>query len=218
MFNRLLRFHCLFALFLAWCWLAVLLLPLSVVAAQPPGGTLVSQERTDRRAAEEATPGPLQAAFWPVALLLAMALSAGTSWVLARRHAPPSAVPELEQSELPLQPAEITTARREAPASSRAQWRAIVWDGQRRHRIALHGRQWSIGAAPGCNLCFPEAGLAALHARISLVGDAIEVTALEPGVFHTGLGSPLSLDRATPLGEGEALLVGTTLRVTLEAE
>ncbi|PDW02941.1 FHA domain-containing protein [Candidatus Viridilinea mediisalina] len=217
MHNRLRYVHWLFALVLACCWLSGMVGALPRAAAQPLRGQAVAAKSVDLPSPKASDTTVLQAAVWLLMLISAMALSAGAGWIVARRYTLEATDPDAELPQTSPHPAEITTARRQQPTSSKAQWRAIVWDGQRRHRIALDGRQWSIGAAPGCNLCFPEAGLAALHARISLVGDAIEVTALEPGVFHTGLGSPLSLEQATTLGEGEALLVGTTLRVTLEA-
>ncbi|RRR76356.1 MAG: hypothetical protein EI684_03150 [Candidatus Viridilinea halotolerans] len=199
----------------AWLGLLWFGVPSSVGAMQPPETTPTAVVQLGSGATPTTADAPPSFTFWPFLLVAAMTLSAGTSWVVARRQGGPPP-PDAEASLLPASPVEITTAKRQVPVATHTPLRAIIWDGQRRHRIALHGRQWSIGAAPGCNLCFPEAGLAPLHARLSLVGDQIEVTALEPGVFHTGLGSPLSLDLATPLGEGEALLFGASLRLTVE--
>jgi hypothetical protein len=167
---------------------------------------------------------PLEAAFtmpahrpllWPLAIATALAVSAGAGWIAARLRPVPSAAPA--PAAQPAGPAEITTARRPLASPAPDPLRAIIWDGRSRRIVALHGRQWSLGADPGCDLCVADAGLAPLHARLSLIGEQIEVTALEAAVFHTGLGCALTTDQATPLGEGEALLLGAAVRLTIEA-
>lgn len=157
-----------------------------------------------------ARPAPL----WPLALILAASIGAG--WAAAHirpRRPPPATTASAAQT---VAPAEITTVRRPLTPSEPGRLRAVIWDGRSRRVFALHGRQWSLGADAGCDLWVADAGLAPLHARLSLVGEQIEVTALEDRTFHTGLGCALTIDQATPLGEGEALLLGASVRLTIE--
>jgi hypothetical protein len=153
---------------------------------------------------------------WPLGLIAVLTASAAAGWIIARwRFLRSVPGPGASAASLP-SPGEITTARRALRPAEPARLRAIIWDGRQQRASALYGRQWSLGADASCDLCVADAALAPLQARLSLVGEQIEVTALAPGVFHTGLGCPLPLDQATPLSEGEALLLGTSVRLTIE--
>jgi hypothetical protein len=153
---------------------------------------------------------------WPLALVVALSASYAAGWSIARRRCLRHSSAPSASAAPPSSPGEITTARRPLTPAAPTRLRATIWDGRQQRTSALHGRQWSLGADAGCDLCVADAGLAPLQARLSLVGEQIEVTALAPGVFHTGLGGPLPLDQATPLGEGEALLLGAAVRLTIE--
>lgn len=212
--------------------------PLPLSPAEPPAAQLLSPGAIMRFSLPTAAfaPGPHQLsisgcgeplvalftmparrpALWPLGLIAALSASSAAGWLSARRRflrllSAPSA-----SAAPPLSPSEITTARRPLVPTEPARLRVIIWDGRQQRANALHGRQWSLGADVSCDLCVADAGLAPLQARLSLVGTQIEVTALAPGVFHTGLGCPLPLDQATPLSEGEALLLGTSVRLTIE--
>ena len=116
--------------------------------------------------------------------------------------------------------AAITTARRATTPSVGPHLRAVVWDGRRRRVFPLAGRHWTVGRDPECTLCVEGEGIAPLHARISLAGGKLELADLG-GTGNTRRGEhgqPLALGVPEPLAVGEVVLLGPTLRLTLESE
>lgn len=110
----------------------------------------------------------------------------------------------------------ITTARRTGGPLGPAGLRAIVWDGQSRRSIALAGRHWTVGSDPACVLVVAGEGVEPLHARLSLAGEGVTITAIEGSTVLGLHGRPLIPGAQAPLAEGELVVVGKAVRLMLE--
>lgn len=173
---------------------------------------------------------PLAAAFGgpaepPIAVGAGVALAGaalggalGTWW--QRRRLPGPRVAPLAASTTArlLAAAAITTARRASGPVGPAGLRAVLLDGRERRSVALEGRHWTIGSDPGCAIVVAGAGVAPLHARLSLAGDGLTITDLESagGTRLGALGPRLAPGEAAALAEGELVLLGESCRLMVE--
>lgn len=188
------------------------------------GAHLLSVEGCGTRkvAAFETPHGPeLGAVALGVTLALAaVAAGAGVSTMWRRRRAHRAVAPPVDTPTARLRAAaEITTARRSAMPAAEPRLHAVMWDGRRRWLLPLEGRQWTVGSDPACAICVEGEGVAALHARVSLAGNRLEITALAGG-GRTCVGRdgrPLTPGAPEPLEPGDLVMIGQATRLVIES-
>jgi hypothetical protein len=114
-------------------------------------------------------------------------------------------------------PLEVTTARREATASERAELCAVVWDGRERRAHRLTARQTTIGRDAGCAIRIESEWVSGLHARLSLAGEEVEIIDLEStnGTFIGDPGRPLAPGVPAALALGEVARIGPDVRLVV---
>lgn len=157
---------------------------------------------------------PMQAV-WLAAALPALGLGYGL-WRRYRRAASlrAGAEPATARYSSPL---EVTTARRGAGPAERVELCAVVWDRGEQRVHSLLARQTTIGREAGCAIQIENEWVSGLHARLSLVGEGVEITDLEStnGTFVGEPGRPLMPGAPTPLALGELVRIGPDVRLTI---
>lgn len=194
-------------------------------AGLAPGAHLLSVKGCDEpKAAAFVIAQGLSPSTLGVGVALALAAAAAGAAVSARRYrkrAPQRAAPPSDTATARLRAAAtITTARRSAISVVVPRLRAVIWEGRRRRQLPLEGRQWTIGSDPACALCVEGEGVAPLHARVSLAGGRLEITALDGG-GRTSVGRagrPLAPGAPAPLEPGELVTLGQSSRLMIEAD
>jgi hypothetical protein len=114
-------------------------------------------------------------------------------------------------------PLEVTTARRRAAEHARSHPYALVWDGGEQHTFQLTARQCTIGRDHGCTVRIESEWVSGLHARLSLLGEGLEIADLGStnGTFVGDAGGPLRPNAPVTLAFGEVVRIGPQVRLTV---
>jgi hypothetical protein len=154
----------------------------------------------------------------PALLLAACALPAiGLGYGLWRRGRAAAAPHGGSDTGRYRSPLDVTTARREAGPALRAELCAVVWDGRERQVYSLQARQTTVGREAGCAIRIESEWVSGLHARLSLVGEGVEIVDLEStnGTFIGEPGRLLAPGAPAPLALGETVRIGPDVRLTV---
>lgn len=148
----------------------------------------------------------------------ALPLVAGAVVVAWRRRSP-SGAPERpgDSTKRYRAPGAVTTERR--VAGSLPALEVVVWDGRERRVWPVRSRQITVGRDPGCDVCIPSSWVSGLHARLSLIGDRMEITDMEStnGTLVGEPGRRLTPGVPEPLEAGEIVRVGPQVRFCVQA-
>lgn len=154
---------------------------------------------------------------WPASLGVAV-LVAGGALLAWRRRATRAATSSSGASTARYRaPGAVTTARGPRQGAVPA-LELVVWDGRERRVQPLRDRQISLGRDPGCDICIASEWVSALHARISVVDQGIEITDLG-STNGTTVGEPgriLTPDLPEPLEPGEIVRIGPEVRLSVQ--
>jgi pSer/pThr/pTyr-binding forkhead associated (FHA) protein len=90
----------------------------------------------------------------------------------------------------------------------------VVWDGRERRVWPVRSRQITVGRDPGCDVCIASSWVSGLHARLSLIGDQVEITDMEStnGTLVGDPGRRLTPGAPELLEPGEIVRVGPQVR------
>ncbi|MCS6882003.1 MAG: FHA domain-containing protein [Oscillochloridaceae bacterium] len=113
-------------------------------------------------------------------------------------------------------PGAVTTERR--ITGSLPALEVVVWDGRERRVWPVRSRQITVGRDPGCDVCIPSSWVSGLHARLSLIGDRVEITDMEStnGTLVGEPGRRLTPGVPEPLEAGEIVRVGPQVRFCVQ--
>lgn len=162
---------------------------------------------------------------WAAALggLSLAALAGLVLWRNRRRMAPPISRPALPRQQLPrplttpFRAAELPTDRQGQGAP--ANYRLIINRPDGRAAHTLGPGQWAIGRDPACAIAIDHPLISALHARLSIAVDRIEITDLD-STNGTAVGPArrrLAPDAPEPLDLDEIFWLGPEIHAALEA-
>jgi hypothetical protein len=114
-------------------------------------------------------------------------------------------------------PLELTTARRRTASGEQPELCAVVWDGRERRVHSLQVRQSTVGRDAGCAIQIESEWVSGLHARLSLIGEGVEITDLEStnGTFVGEPGRQLEPGVPAVLGLGEVVRIGPEVRLAV---
>ncbi len=114
-------------------------------------------------------------------------------------------------------PGAVTTARRVTGGALPA-LEVVVWDGRERRVWPVRSRQITVGRDPGCDVCIASSWVSGLHARLSLIGDQVEITDMEStnGTLVGDPGRRLTPGAPEPLEPGEIVRVGPQVRFCVQ--
>ena len=114
--------------------------------------------------------------------------------------------------------AELTTARRSAGPRTASRLSMVLWDGRERRVYPLTQRHCTLGRDPGCDISIASEWVSGLHARISLVGERVEITDLEStnGTMIGDQGRSLVAGVPELLPVGELVLIGPEIRLSVQ--
>lgn len=113
-------------------------------------------------------------------------------------------------------PGAVTTARRVTGALPALE--VVVWDGRERRVWPVRSRQITVGRDPGCDVCIASSWVSGLHARLSLIGDRLEITDMEStnGTLVGDPGRRLTPGTPEPIEPGEIVRVGPQVRFCVQ--
>ncbi|MCX7789791.1 MAG: FHA domain-containing protein, partial [Chloroflexaceae bacterium] len=113
-------------------------------------------------------------------------------------------------------PGAVTTERR--VTGSLPALEVVVWDGRERRVWPVRSRQITIGRDPGCDVCIASSWVSGLHARLSLIGDRLEITDMEStnGTLVGDPERPLTPGVPEPLEAGEIARIGPHVRFCVQ--
>ncbi|MFQ3663241.1 MAG: FHA domain-containing protein, partial [Chloroflexaceae bacterium] len=113
-------------------------------------------------------------------------------------------------------PGAVTTARRATGTLPALE--VVVWDGRDRRVWPVRSRQITVGRDPGCDVCIASSWISGLHARLTLIGDQVEITDLEStnGTLVGDPGRPLTPGVPETLEPGEIVRVGPQVRFCVQ--
>jgi hypothetical protein len=143
----------------------------------------------------------------------ALPLVVGGVLVIRRRRSRSGAPERLANSTRRYRaPDAVTTARRVTGALPALE--VVVWDGRERRVWPVRSRQITVGRDPGCDVCIASSWVSGLHARLSLIGDQVEITDMEStnGTLVGDPGRRLTPGAPELLEPGEIVRVGPQVR------
>ncbi len=147
----------------------------------------------------------------------AVPVIAGAVALVRRRHARPAAAERPTSGTRRYRaPGAVTTARRATGTLPALE--VVVWDGRERRVWPVRSRQITVGRDPGCDVCIASSWISGLHARLTLIGDQVEITDLEStnGTLVGDPGRPLTPGVPEPLEPGEIVRVGPQVRFCVQ--
>lgn len=164
-----------------------------------------------------AVPGVALPSAMGTVLAVGFVAALGLAWWRARR--PGAAMVARSETARRKQAVDVTTARRASGQHPGQDLRVIVWDGARRGVYPLARRQSLVGRDPACEISIDSEWVSGLHARLTRVGDQLEITDLEStnGTFIGEEARPLRPGVPEPLAPGVPVLLGRTVRLELRS-
>lgn len=151
--------------------------------------------------------------------ILALAVGGAGYGIWRRRRPAPTAAPAPKLLGAPRRRgAALTTARRAAGPRTASRLSVVLWDGRERRVYPLTQRHCTLGRDPGCDISIASEWVSGLHARISLVGERVEITDLEStnGTMIGDQGRSLVAGVPELLPVGELVLIGPEIRLSVQ--